>query len=154
MHAQRERSRQCPPARLSMRAPGSIARTRLQGLGRARGARLLRLRLRLHVMRARARRQVSKAADLANQTAAEAVAAIRTVAAFGMEAALAAQFAAELRAPWRQFCRTALVTGLAFGASMAVLFMARALRAPASRPSAPAPAGGCLHTAAAGSSTV
>jgi len=73
-------------------------------------------------------RQVSKAADLANQTAAEAVGAIRTVAAFGMEAALAAQFAAELRAPWRQFRRTALVTGLAFGASMAVLFMARALR--------------------------
>jgi len=71
----------------------------------------------------------SKAADLANQTAAEAVGAIRTVAAFGMEAALAAQFAAELRAPWRQFRRTALVTGLAFGASMAVLFMARALRA-------------------------
>jgi len=60
-------------------------------------------------------RQVSKAADLANQTAAEAVGAIRTVAAFGMEAALAAQFAAELRAPWRQFRRTALVTGLALG---------------------------------------
>ncbi|KAK9846492.1 hypothetical protein WJX81_005240 [Elliptochloris bilobata] len=71
--------------------------------------------------------QVSKAADVANQIAAEAVAAIRTVAAFGMEAALTQQFRLELRKPWAKFKQSALVTGLAFGSSFAAIFLVYAL---------------------------
>lgn len=67
--------------------------------------------------------QVSKAADVANQIAAEAIAAIRTVAAFSMEAELALQFRLELDKPWKKFVETALVTGLAYGSSFCVIFL-------------------------------
>ncbi len=67
--------------------------------------------------------QVSKAADVANQMASEALAAVRTVAAFGMEAAFVAEFSRELAKPWRKFQETAVVTGLAFGASSAIIFL-------------------------------
>ena len=67
--------------------------------------------------------QVSKAADIANQIAAEAIAAIRTVAAFSMEAELALQFRLELDKPWKKFVETALVTGLAYGSSFCVIFL-------------------------------
>ena len=73
--------------------------------------------------------QVSKAADVANQIAAEGIAAIRTVAAFSMEAELALQFRLELNKPWKKFVETALVTGAAYGASFCVIFLART-RAP------------------------
>jgi ABC-type multidrug transport system fused ATPase/permease subunit len=68
-------------------------------------------------------RQVSKAADVANQMASEALAAVRTVAAFSMEAAFVAEFTRELAKPWRKFQETAVVTGLAFGASSAIIFL-------------------------------
>ena len=69
--------------------------------------------------------QVSKAADAANQMASEALAAVRTVAAFGMEAAFVSSFELELAKPWRKFQQTAVVTGLAFGASAAIIFLVR-----------------------------
>ena len=71
-------------------------------------------------------RQVSKAADMANQIAAEAIAAIRTVAAFSMEAELALQFRLELDKPWKKFVETALVTGVAYGSSFCVIFLVSA----------------------------
>lgn len=74
--------------------------------------------------------QVSKAADVANQIAAEAIAAIRTVAAFSMEAELALQFRLELDKPWKKFVETALVTGLAYGSSFCVIFLVSTSCAP------------------------
>jgi len=78
--------------------------------------------------------QVSKAADVANQMASEALAAVRTVAAFGMEAALVAEFTRELAKPWRKFQETAVVTGLAFGASSAIIFLVGAVWRPRPAP--------------------
>ena len=66
---------------------------------------------------------MNKSADVANQTAAEAVAAIRTVAAFGMESAMAELFRLELEKPWRKLRQTALVTGVAFGCSFGIIFL-------------------------------
>ena len=71
--------------------------------------------------------QASKLFDSANQTAAEAVASIRTVAAFGLQGQVSELYEQQLQQPTKSIEKTSHTSGLSFGFSQFIIFAVYAL---------------------------
>lgn len=71
--------------------------------------------------------QATKLFDSANQTAAEAVRSIRTVAAFSLQPQLSQLYQQQLHLPTKSIERTSHTSGIAFGASQFIIFAVYAL---------------------------
>ena len=71
--------------------------------------------------------QASKLFDSANQTAAEAVASIRTVAAFSLQPQVSQLYKQQLVQPTRAIEKTSHTSGVGFGFSQFVIFAVYAL---------------------------
>ena len=71
--------------------------------------------------------QASKLFDSANQTAAEAVASIRTVAAFGLQGQVSQLYEQQLQQPTKSIEKTSHTSGLSFGFSQFIIFAVYAL---------------------------
>lgn len=66
--------------------------------------------------------QASKLFDNANQTAAEAVSSIRTVAAFSLQVQVSQLYEQQLVMPTKMIKRSSQTSGLGFGASQFIIF--------------------------------
>lgn len=71
--------------------------------------------------------QASKLFDQANQTAAEAVASIRTVAAFSLQPQVSQLYKQQLVQPTKAIEKTSHTSGIGFGFSQFVIFAVYAL---------------------------
>ena len=71
--------------------------------------------------------QASKLFDSANQTAAEAVNSIRTVAAFSLQAQVSDLYQQQLLEPTKAIEKTSHTSGIAFGFSQFIIYAVYAL---------------------------